>query len=195
MHISNDKRITGYNTMNTTSNTANKENTSPSYKNSKRDSVEISNTGRAMTGILDKGTAAHTTLYVDYSTFQQIANYTTNNPECEWSEIGIDGEKRWIVVNGQRFESPLSEEEKQAMKRAQMTLLDYMEESRKQKGGILPKRDEFKKGELDFTNNSISTSLESDPKIVNLLKNEKVMNMLEDISKIRGGKISLSPHL
>ncbi|MGG3891772.1 hypothetical protein [Metabacillus fastidiosus] len=194
MHISNDKRIAAYNTMNTTSNTANKENTSPSYKNSKRDTIEISNTGRTMTGVLDKGTAAHTTLYVDYSTFQQIANYTTNNPECEWSEIGVDGEKRWIVVNGQRFESPLSEEEKQAAKRVQLTLLDYMEESRKRREEILPKRDEFKKVELDFTNNSISTSLENDPKIANLLKNEKVMNMLKDISKIRGGKISLSPH-
>lgn len=68
-------------------------NTRNSIPNSKKEMVEISNTAIAMTGSLDKGTAAHTTLYVDNSTFQQIANYTTNNSECQWSEIGVDGEK------------------------------------------------------------------------------------------------------
>ncbi|MED4404121.1 hypothetical protein [Metabacillus fastidiosus] len=196
MYINNEKRITSYNTMNTTNNMVNRDTTSPTtYKTPKRDTLELSSMGRTMPGILDKGTAAHTTLYVDYSTFRQIANYTTNNPDCEWDEMGIDHEKRWIVVNGQRFESPLSEEEKRTMKKGQMTLLDYMEESRKLREEILPKQDKYKKVELDFTNNSDFDNIGDDPKIANLLKNEKVMNMLKDISKLRGGKISLSPTL
>lgn len=195
MHISNEKRMTGYNTVTTTNNLFNKGTTSTSYKNSKKDTVELSNMGRTMTRMLDKGTAVHTTLYVDYSTFRQIANYTTNNPKCEWSEMGIDGEKRWIVVNGQRFESPLSEEEKKAAKRVQLTLLDYMEEARKRKEKTFSGQEEFNKIEIDFTNQSTSINSESDPKIANLLKNEKVMNMLKDISRLRGGKIALSPTL
>lgn len=45
--------------------------------------------------------------------------------------MGVDGEKRWVVVNGQRFKCPLSEEEKAAKKRAQLTLLDYIDYRKK----------------------------------------------------------------
>ncbi len=47
--------------------------------------------------------------------------------------MGIDGEKRWGVVNGQRFECPLSEEEKEAFKGASLTLMDVLEEYEKAK--------------------------------------------------------------
>lgn len=171
-----------------------------SYKNSKRDMVEISNAAAAMSGSLDKGTAAHTTLYVDQSTFQQIANYTTNNPECKWSEIGVDGEKRWIVINGQRFESPLSEAEKERrkerMKDSSMTLVDYLEEYEDNKALGQSESSEANKVEIDFNGSSPSMNkqIEND-KLTNLFKNEKVMKMLEDISKLRGGKILLSTSL
>ncbi len=104
------------------------------FKNSQKDTLEISYSRRPNMGImLDKGTAANTTVYVNYSTFRQIVNYTANNEECPWTELGIDGEKRWIVVNGQRFECPLSEEEKEAFKKASLTLFDVLEEYEKTK--------------------------------------------------------------
>ena len=78
---------------------------------------------------LDKGTAAHTTIQVDRSTFDKIANYTTYSGEVSWEELGKDGNKRWIVVNGQRFECELSEEEKAMIKNTQKTLIDYIEEA------------------------------------------------------------------
>ncbi|WP_252232851.1 hypothetical protein, partial [Clostridium sp. ZBS15] len=78
---------------------------------------------------LDKGTASNTTVYVDKSTFMQITNYSTNNSECQWDELGMDGEKRWVVINGQRFECPLSKEEKEAIERASKTMLDYLIEA------------------------------------------------------------------
>ncbi|MBU5266527.1 hypothetical protein [Virgibacillus proomii] len=180
-------------------NSVNKEtSTTNSYKNPKRDIVEISNTAVAMSGSLDKGTAAHTTLYVDYSTFQQIANYTTNNPECHWSEMGVDGEKRWIVVNGQRFESPLSEEEKERMKRSSTskTLLDYLIEYEDKKAVWKKRANDLDKIEIDFNGSSPSINKQIvNSKLTNLFENEKVMKMLNDISKIRGGKISLSTSL
>ncbi len=48
--------------------------------------------------MLDKGTAANTTVYVNYSTFRQIVNYTANNEECPWTELGIDGEKDGLLL-------------------------------------------------------------------------------------------------
>lgn len=169
-------------------------NTIAQHQNYKKDTVEISKTSSAMLGMLDKGTAAHTTLYVDYSTFQQIANYTTNNSECPWSEIGIDGEKRWIVINGQRFESPLSKEEKEAFRKAcSSTLLDVLEQHEKEKEKFNHKSQETVKVDINFTGNTPSMNGQiNNTKIINLLGNEKVMKMLKDISKLNGGKISLS---
>ncbi|MCK1999570.1 hypothetical protein MPH47_20470 [Psychrobacillus psychrodurans] len=172
-------------------------NTRNSIPNSKKEMVEISNTAIAMTGSLDKGTAAHTTLYVDNSTFQQIANYTTNNSECQWSEIGVDGEKRWIVVNGQRFESPLSEAEKERrqerLEEPSMTLIDYLEEYEDNKATEKDKSKDVTTVEIDFNESppSMNKQIEND-KLTNLFGNEKVMEMLKDISKKRGGKISLT---
>ncbi|MGG0644618.1 hypothetical protein ABE021_11830 [Sporosarcina gallistercoris] len=137
---------------------------------------------------LDKGTAALTTLYVDNATFQKIATYTTNHPDNQWSELGKDGDKRWIVVNGQRFESPLSEEEKAMMKRAQMTLGDYLDEAEEYKEETKPEN----KVTLDFTSKDVVNVSIENPKLASLLKNEKVMDMLKDISKGSFGKLSIS---
>ncbi|MFV3011623.1 hypothetical protein ACLD43_08310 [Clostridium botulinum] len=162
-------------------------------KNHQKDTLEISYSRRSNMGImLDKGTAANTTVYVNYSTFRQIVNYTANNEECPWTELGIDDEKRWIVVNGQRFECPLSEEEKEAFKKASLTLFDVLEEYEKAKEKLPSQGKENKKVEIDFDKDKLSVSDESNSKVSNLLKNKKVMSMLRDISKFSGNKIHLS---
>ncbi|APF28121.1 hypothetical protein NPD7_257 [Clostridium sporogenes] len=162
-------------------------------QNLQKDTLDISHSRRPNMGImLDKGTAANTTVYVNYSTFRQIVSYTANNEECPWSELGIDGEKRWVVVNGQRFECPLSEEEKEAFKRASLTLMDVLEEYEKAKEKLPSQRKENKKVEIDFDKDKFSVSDESNSKVSNLLKNKKVMNMLRDISRFSGNKIHLS---
>ena len=47
--------------------------------------------------------------------------------------MGCDGEKRWVVVNGQRFECPLSKEEKELRKRFQQSIIDILDESDKKR--------------------------------------------------------------
>lgn len=192
VNINNAKDIKQYEALTSSNNISNKLNTTTAYKNSKKDTLELSSMSRPMLGAIDKGTAAETTLYVNYATFQNIANYTTNNPECQWEEMGIDDEKRWIVVNGQRFECPLTKEEKELRRRMRFTLLDYMEEHRMAKERLKPEPTEANKVTIDFSNGSASVSSDAHPKIKNLLANEKVMKMLKDISA-RGGSISVSP--
>lgn len=195
MNINNTKGIMNDNNINSLDR-ASKTNSAPNVgRTFKKDTVEVSNMGKTLMGTIDKGTAANTTLYVDYSTYNKILNYTTNNPECQWSEMGVDDEKRWVVVNGQRFECPLSDEEKAARKRARRTLLDYMEEYRLQKEKTTPKQKEDNKIEIDFTGKSNASMSGGNPKIENLLGNEIVMKMLRDISKYSGGKISVSTSL
>lgn len=143
--------------------------------------------------LIDKGTAAHTTLYVDRGSFNQIMNYTTNNPECQWEELGIDDEKRWIVVNGQRFECPLSEEEKEIRRRLRRGFLEILDEADKEREKQKSKLGKHGSVQLDFDeNNKIKlngdTSLQSNDKIKNLMNNNKVMMMLSDIMKINGGQ-------
>ncbi|MHA6260045.1 hypothetical protein ACXYMX_09020 [Sporosarcina sp. CAU 1771] len=192
MHINTERSTVNYNKLNvnTTSHNAKESNGSKSLP---IDTVEISNKDKISTNILslDKGTAADTTLYVDRSTFERIAEYTTNNPECRWSEMGVDSEKRWIVVNGQRFETPLSEEEKAAAKKSQMTLLDHLQENEKHKEDTSSKD----KVVFDFTNKDNPASNIENPKIIGLLQNDKVMEMLKNISKGTKGKISISSSL
>lgn len=179
-----------------------------SSKDSKRKPLEIkdqidistSRTNFSMTnsvgGItIDKGTAAHTTLYVDRASFNQIVDYTSNNPECKWEELGIDDEKRWVVVNGQRFECPLSKEEKEARKRLRKTLIEILTEAEKEmeKRKSKSKKQEHEpiKLSVDGDNNinlSGYESLKSNDKIKNLQKNTKVMTMLKDIMNMNGGK-------
>lgn len=188
MKIYADKTIINYDGLTAATKTASKSTNPIQNKNRQKDTIELSNTSRTMGNMLsmDKGTASHTTLYVDNSTFQKIATYTTNHPETRWTELGKDCDKRWIVVNGQRFESPLSEEEKALMKRGEMTLLDYLREIEEHK----EKTETKEKVTLDFAKNGITDS-SNDPKINGLLKNKEVMEMLKNISKATKGKISI----
>ncbi|MEF9951633.1 MAG: hypothetical protein RR840_03415 [Clostridium sp.] len=144
--------------------------------------------------IMDKGTAAHTTLYVDRSSFDQIMNFTTNNPDCQWEELGMDEEKRWIVVNGQRFECPLTNEEKEMIKRAKKGFLDILGEAKEDKkdkpndkSHLKISIDENNKLRLDGNNNALGND-----KITNLMKNDKVVNMLTSIMKANGGSLNIS---
>ncbi|EMU54452.1 hypothetical protein AB2T96_01335 [Clostridium butyricum] len=135
---------------------------------------------------LDKGTAANTTLYVDRSTFDQIVNYMTSNPESNWEELGMDDEKRWIVVNGQRFECPLSKAEKEAIRRAKKGLIGMLDEADKER----EKQDSVK---LNFDkNNKIKlngdVSVQLNDKIINLMNNDNVMNTLTSIMQMNGGQ-------
>lgn len=144
---------------------------------------------------LDKGTAAHTTLYVDRNSFDQITNYSTNNEECKWEELGIDDEKRWVVINGQRFECPLSEEEKKASRRLRKGLIGMIieaeEERDKHKSNFkLEKHSSFTVN-LDESNKfkvNCNDDLRANDKINNLMNNDKVVKMLSDIMKMNGGQ-------
>lgn len=158
-----------------------------------KDSIDLSTSrnnisrAREVGGItFDKGTAANTTLYVDRSSFNQITNYTTNNPACKWEELGMDDEKRWIVVNGQRFECPLSKEEKEAIRRARKGLVGMLDEADKE-------REKHNVVKLNFDqNNKIKVDgddqLQGNDKIKNLMSNDKVVKMLTDIMNKNGGQ-------
>lgn len=165
-----------------------------------KDSIDISTSTKNLSrtngvgGVtIDKGTAAHTTLYVDRGSFNQIMNYTTNNSGCQWEELGIDDDKRWIVVNGQRFECPLSEEEKELRRRLRRGILEIFDESDKARKKHKPKLEKQSSVKLSFDeNNKIKfdgdLSLQSNDKIKNLMNNDKVMMMLTKIMKMNGGQ-------
>lgn len=165
------------------------------YTQTSTDHINLSKRTRGIGSLsLDKGTAANTTLYVDKNTFNNIVSYSTNNANCQWDELGVDGEKRWVVINGQRFEYPLSKEEKEAYKNASKTMLDYIIEAEQEK----EEKESKEKNKTDISVNSNgeinlsgnSQTFESS-KIKNLLNNEKVMTMLKDIASLNGGTISL----
>lgn len=165
------------------------------YTQTSTDQVNLSKRTRGIGSLsLDKGTAANTTLYVDKNTFNNIVSYSTNNDDCKWDELGVDGEKRWVVINGQRFECPLSKEEKEAYKNASKTILDYIIEAEQKK----EEKESKEKNKTDINVNSNgeinlsgnSQTFESS-KIKNLLNNDKVMTMLKDIASLNGGTISL----
>lgn len=130
-----------------------------------------------MPSSLDKGTASHTTIQVDRNTFDKIANYTTYSGEVTWEELGKDENKRWIVVNGQRFECELSEQEKAMMKNAKKTLIDYMEEADEKRKKLENKQ------KIDYP---ISDNMDNE-KLNNLKGNTVVVNMLDKLSKASGG--------
>lgn len=122
-------------------------------------------------------------------------NYSTNNPECQWEEMGIDDEKRWVVINGQRFECPLSEEEKEARRRLRKGIIEILTEADKEREKRKSKSKQERLGSVKLSfdkNNKINlngnTSLQSSDKIKNLMKNDKIMKMLRDIDGINGGQ-------
>lgn len=169
-----------------------------------KDSIDISKSRKnfpRVNGIggitIDKGTAAHTTLYVDRGSFNRILNHSTNNSECQWEEMGIDDEKRWVVINGQRFECPLSEEEKELRRRLRKGIIEILleadKEKEKHKSKSKSKSKKLGSIKLSFDKNNkiklnCDANLQSSDKIKNLMKNDKVMKMLRDIDGINGGQ-------
>lgn len=95
-------------------------------------SVNQSRQAKSVKTSFDKGTAAHTTVYVNSNAYNKILHATTFG-QPQWEEMGCDGEKRWVVVNGQRFECPLTKEEKELRKKFEQNLVDILDESDKQK--------------------------------------------------------------
>lgn len=200
MNINNVKGFMGYSRNSVMNGLSSKQiNTKQLIEN--EDRINISKSARNIShakGIglyLDKGTAANTTLYVDRSTFNQITSYTTNNPNCKWDELGIDGEKRWIVVNGQRFECPLSEEEKEMRRRLaeEGNLIAVLSKAEKENKVHRRKSEKHNSVKLTFDENSKIkleglARFQSNGKIKNLMNNDKVMGMLSHIMKTNGGK-------
>lgn len=148
------------------------------------DSIDISNKGKKIlniSGKLNQHVPINSTVYVDTGTILKIMDFSTNNKEYQWSEMGKDTEKRWVVINGQRFESPLSEEEKRLMRNASKTMLDYIKEAederleRDRKRGIKTNLSLGEDGKLNTSDNI------EDPNIKNLMNNEVVCNMLSEM--------------
>ncbi|MGL5870480.1 hypothetical protein [Clostridium chrysemydis] len=148
------------------------------------DSIDISNKGKKIlniSGKLNQHVPINSTVYVDTGTILKIMDFSTNNKEYQWSEMGKDTEKRWVVINGQRFESPLSEEEKRLMRNASKTMLDYIKEAederleRDRKRGIKTNLSLGEDGKLNTSDNI------DDPNIKNLMNNEVVCNMLSEM--------------
>lgn len=140
---------------------------------------------------VDKGTAAGTTVNVDRGTIFNIINYAVNNPETSGlEELGMDDNKRWVVINGQRFETELTPREKELIRKAKERcgLLSFVEESddKKYEKGL------EEKVELNFNGDAVEVSNNTNnSKIQNLLNNDKVMTMLGAISKFSTVKLSI----
>lgn len=139
---------------------------------------------------IDKGTAVGTTVNVDRNTILNIMNYAANNPDTSgFEEMGMDDNKRWVVINGQRFETELTPHEKELIKKAKercglISLLDASDANKYKK----PLEETV---ELKFNGNDVEVSNNTNnPKLQNLLNNDKVMEMFAVISKSRKIKLS-----
>lgn len=173
---------------------------------SNSDRIEISNTkkqssfGRLNCLSVDKGTASNTTLYVNKKTFNDIMAASTNGTTASWDEMGVDGEKRWIVINGQRFQCPLSKEEKEAFQRAEKrsTLLSVITEHENATKNFKEKKQNHPSLKLSInSNNNLSmsgdNSIKNNIKFENLQHNKPVMDILKEIiNKNSGFSITLS---
>lgn len=145
---------------------------------------------------MDKGTAKGTTINVDRSTIFNIINYAVNDVENSgFEELGMDDNKRWVVINGQRFECELSPEEKELIRKgkAGCNLLSYINESDAEKyKNNLEKEKKKETIELQFNNGKAELSYDNNnPKIHNLLNNDKVMEMLSAIANCKPLKLQI----
>lgn len=78
---------------------------------------------------IDKGTAIASTVHINRSTFDEIVSATTYG-KTKWEELGVDDDKRWVVVNGQRFEVPHSPEEKAQRERSKrLSLVELLNQN------------------------------------------------------------------
>ena len=112
---------------------------------------------------LDKGTASHTTVFVNRQAFDKILNETTYG-ETKWEEFGVSNNKRWVVVNGQRFEVEQSAEEKARIKNATKTLVDYILESEEN----IKEKEKYKDNGIGKPKGNIE-ALEDNQEVMNLL--------------------------
>ncbi len=199
MNINNVKGAMGY-SRTSVMNDLNSQKISSKQSLGYTDKIDISKTARNISvfkgrGIcIDKGTAANTTLYVDRGTFNQISTLATF-PECKWEEMGVDGEKRWIVINGQRFECPLSKEEKELRRKLaeRCNLISILTSNEKEKKLHNKENQGHNSVKLNFDNNNKvkAEGFENcvmDEKIKNLMNNEKVMEILSQVVNANGGK-------
>lgn len=127
------------------------------------------NTNKASNSLaVDKGTALATTVYINRNAYDRILNATTFG-EIKWEETGVDDEKRWVVVNGQRFECEHSPEEKALRKEMRKNFLDYIDESAEKR----KKQDKSNSKESEQPTGNIKA----------LKSNEKIIGLLQDIFK------------
>lgn len=142
--------------------------------NRARDTLELSSSYKYMSQMMtvDTGTAKDTTVYVGRLAFEQIVKESTYG-SLKWEELGGDDEKRWVVINGQRFECEHSPQEKalrkQIKEQSGKTLLDYIEEHFD--------KDEFRKQKQDKGN------------VEKLKSNSEVMKMLSRIFGCNGDDV------
>lgn len=136
----------------------------------------------------DNGTAADTTVKIDKGTFNKIMDYSMKNPAYKWDEIGCDGTKKWVVIEGQRFDYSLSKDEKEAFKKRWKTSCETYNKVQTDKDKSKNNTDEKKlvSISLDKDNKLKADKSEKESnstKITNLMKKPKVVKMLSDIIK------------
>lgn len=124
---------------------------------------------------VDKGTASNTTVFVNRDAYEKIA-YASTFGEPKWEEMGCDDEKRWVVINGQRFECPHSKEEKELRRRLRKGIIEILEEYDNKKKA----KDKYKSESKPVGN------------IEALKSNDVVMNLLGRIFKTNSSDSILS---
>lgn len=163
---------------------SNKENTITTDKN--KNSNKINTSSPYPSGMIptDKGTAIGTTINVDRNTIFNIINYAVSNTETSgFEEMGMDDNKRWVVINGQRFECELTPEEKELIRKAKErnNLFAYINEAEAKAEKY--KIQEKETVQINFDEDRTQLSHDTNnPKMQNLLNNDKVMTMLKSIS-------------
>lgn len=136
----------------------------------------------------DIGTAADTTVKIDKGTFNQVMDYSMKNPANKWDEIGCDGTKKWVVIDGQRFDYSLSKDEKEAFKKRWKTSCEAYNKTETDKDKSKSNTDEKKlvSISLDKDNKLKVDKNEKESnsaKLTNLMKKPRVVKMLSDIIK------------
>lgn len=110
---------------------------------------------------VDKGTAIASTVKINRGAFDEIVSATTYG-KTKWEELGVDDDKRWVVVNGQRFEVPHSPEEKAQRERSKrLSLVDLLNQKPTTPTKLKTNGDEKPEGNLE--------ALKSNKPVINLL--------------------------
>jgi hypothetical protein len=141
----------------------------------------------------DKGTAASTTVEVDKGTYNEIIDYSMNNKDYKWDEVGCDGTKKWVVIDGQRFDYSLSKSEKEAFSARWKTCCSFYNNSEIENynSNSKAKDKHLVSITLDKDNKAIVNKDEKESensKITSLMKKPKVVKMLSDIMRINNRK-------